>query len=319
MGEEQVGVARIGCVCRQVRDRPDFDIDELINTVWSEDNDDNERDDAQPRAASLTDSSLDMEWTCESHARAWHACVLYDRVCPWDGLIILVHITAAAARAAKPSPLLFTSTSAAGESVLRPLGHSVPLARGAGGGTCETYVANREEEEAKARVRAAEILVEMAAEGDEVETADLDGDYDDRRHDHDHEMGEEQVGVARIDRVPQQVQDGLDMGIERAYFGIRDIFVTGEVAPPRDTGKPGVLYGGHVRPWDGLVVLIRVQIPPVGGPCPGPLANHIEGATLDGQRTNVPSLQRETPWGSLPHLALLCTLSSPLSPPPPHH
>ncbi|KAH9933606.1 uncharacterized protein BXZ73DRAFT_77227 [Epithele typhae] len=58
---------------------------------------------------------------------------------------------------------------------------------GAGGGTCETCVANREEE-AEARAPVAEILAERAAEGDEDETTDLDDDYDDR-HEYNHNDG----------------------------------------------------------------------------------------------------------------------------------
>ncbi|KAH9929860.1 uncharacterized protein BXZ73DRAFT_101928 [Epithele typhae] len=69
--------------------------------------------------------------------------------------------------------------------------------------TCKMCVANMEEE-AEVRARVAELLAERA-EGDEDEDTDvdveLDDDHDDRNYNDNHEMGEEQGGTGRIDRV----------------------------------------------------------------------------------------------------------------------
>ncbi|KAH9941164.1 uncharacterized protein BXZ73DRAFT_75131 [Epithele typhae] len=168
--------------------------------------------------------------------------------------------------------------------------------------TCKRFVANREEEEAEVWAKVAEILVGRVAECDADENADRDVELDDD-HDHDHEMGKEHGGAARIDRVRQQVQDGLDMDIdelidtissedndkhesedahscvasptdsdidiERTCSGIKDIFITSET-PARyaQAWRAYMLY--RVCPWDGLVVLVRVQIPPAGGSGSGP-------------------------------------------------
>ncbi|KAH9911158.1 uncharacterized protein BXZ73DRAFT_82969 [Epithele typhae] len=126
MDDTQGGAAHIDCVHRQVQDGLDTDVEELIDAVSSKDDEEHKPEDAPSRAASPTDSDMDIGRTCSEvedvfitgevasltlpqYAQACHICQneLNRRVLA----ATLSACAALPARARLPPPWPVTSTS----------------------------------------------------------------------------------------------------------------------------------------------------------------------------------------------------------------
>jgi len=92
--------------------------------------------------------------------------------------------------------------------------------------------------------------------------------------------------VDMVSTAPSGVEDWA--GWKRPCRGIRDITVTGSVLPRHAAAWLDCEYYGRVRPYDGLVALVRIERLFPGRPTHAP-------SNLHGAQTQAPPLQQYAP------------------------